>query len=463
MQANNFLDRVKIYVKAGKGGEGCLSFRREKFIAYGGPNGGNGGKGGDIILKAEPNLTTLQELACNPHIEAANGEKGGTYNKTGLNGEDKIVLVPLGTVIKLNGETVADLTKPYQQVIVARGGRGGRGNQSFKTKNNTAPRIAEIGQKGEELTLILELKVLADVGLVGLPNAGKSTFLTAVTAARPKIADYPFTTLNPNLGICQHKNTSFIIADIPGIIEGASEGKGLGHQFLKHIERTRVLVHLVDPSGFEDFTPLQTVKTISDELKSFDKNLAKKPRIIVVNKADLDGAEKVFKQIEKKFAKKYPVLLISAAARKGLNKLLDEIVKTLAQNPIKFEKPKKEKTISLKVEPFFTVVKLDENRFQITGKKAEDFISMTNFSQPQAVQRLWGIFKKVGLEKELLKQGIQDGDIIVACGKEFEWSGAEVSGEVSNLPERLGGYKRRETKQERLAKRRARREEKFDL
>ena len=267
MQANSFIDRVKVYVKAGKGGDGCLSFRREKFIEFGGPNGGSGGRGGDIIFKAEPNITTLQDLAYNPHIEAMNGEKGGTYNKTGLNGKDKIILVPLGTIIKENDNVLADLTKPYEEVIIAKGGRGGRGNQSFKSRFNTAPRIAENGQPGEEKTLILELKVLADVGLVGFPNAGKSTFLTAVSAARPKIAGYPFTTLNPNLGIASHKGKSFVVADIPGIIEGASLGKGLGHQFLKHIERTRVLVHLVDPFGFEDLSAEKSIKVIEKELK----------------------------------------------------------------------------------------------------------------------------------------------------------------------------------------------------
>ena len=288
MQANNFLDKVKIYVKAGKGGDGCLSFRREKFIEFGGPNGGNGGRGGNVYFQAEPNLTTLQELAYNPHIEAQNGEKGGTYNKTGLDGEDKIVLVPLGTVIKQSGNIIADLTLPGQKALIAKGGRGGRGNQSFKTQQNTAPRIAENGQPGEELTLILELKVLADVGLVGFPNAGKSTFLSAVSAARPKIADYPFTTLNPNLGICTHKGKSFVIADIPGIIEGASGGKGLGHQFLKHIERTRVLLHIIDPQGFDNLDALKSVKVIENELKNFDKELYKKPRILVVNKADIE-------------------------------------------------------------------------------------------------------------------------------------------------------------------------------
>lgn len=464
MQANNFLDRVKIYVKAGKGGDGCLSFRREKFIEFGGPNGGNGGRGGDVYLQAEPNLTTLQELAYNPHIEAGNGAKGGTYNKTGEDAEDKIILVPLGTVVRQEGNIIADLTSPGQRALVARGGRGGRGNQSFKTRNNTAPRIAENGQPGEEATLILELKVLADVGLVGFPNAGKSTFLSAVSAARPKVADYPFTTLNPNLGICTHKGKSFIVADIPGIIEGASEGKGLGHQFLKHIERTRVLVHMIDPQGFENMDALKSVKVIEGELKNFSGDLYKKPRILAVNKADLPEAETVFDKIKKKYSK-HSVFLISAAAGKGINKVLDEVVKILAKNPIL--PPKELKAAAGPVvhalEPMFRINRLDEDRVEISGKKIEEFISMTNFSQPEAVSRLRGIFKKIGLEKALLKEGVRDGSVIVACGREFEWNGSEVDEEVSALPDRIGGYKRRATKAERLAKRKARRAAKEGL
>ena len=464
MQANNFLDRVKIYVKAGKGGDGCLSFRREKFIEFGGPNGGNGGRGGDVYLQAEPNLTTLQELAYNPHIEAGNGAKGGTYNKTGEDAEDKIILVPLGTVVRQEGNIIADLTSPGQRALVARGGRGGRGNQSFKTRNNTAPRIAENGQPGEEATLILELKVLADVGLVGFPNAGKSTFLSAVSAARPKVADYPFTTLNPNLGICTHKGKSFIVADIPGIIEGASEGKGLGHQFLKHIERTRVLVHMIDPQGFENMDALKSVKVIEGELKNFSGDLYKKPRILAVNKADLPEAETVFDKIKKKYSK-HSVFLISAAAGKGINKVLDEVVKILAKNPIL--PPKELKAAAGPVvhalEPMFRINRLDDERVEISGKKIEEFISMTNFSQPEAVSRLRGIFKKIGLEKALLKEGVRDGNVIVACGREFEWNGSEVDEEVSALPDRIGGYKRRATKAERLAKRKARRAAKEGL
>lgn len=455
MQSGSFLDRVKIYVTAGKGGDGCLSFRREKFIEFGGPNGGCGGRGGDVILQAEPNLTTLLELAYNPHIEAQNGEKGGTYNKTGRAGEDKIIRVPCGTIVKQDGRVIADLTKPGQQFIVARGGMGGRGNQSFKTRNNTAPHIAENGQPGEEVTLILELKVLADLGLVGFPNAGKSTFLSRISAARPRIADYPFTTLNPNLGITLHKGISFATADIPGIIEGASEGKGLGHQFLKHIERTRVLLHVVDPNGFDGMSAEKSVKVIEAELKAFDKKLFAKPRIIVVNKMDLPEAQKAYETIKKNF-KKHKVMLMSAATGEGVDRILDEVVKILAATPVEQPVIEEKTAATHKVEPIFSIERDENDVIHITGKKVVEFIAMTNFNQPEAVTRLRGIFKKIGLEKALLKYGVEDGDTLIVGGREFEWNG-DFDEEAPNSPEHAG-YKRRETKAERLAKRKARRE-----
>ncbi len=456
MQSGSFLDRVKIYVTAGKGGDGCLSFRREKFIEFGGPNGGCGGRGGDVILRAEPNLTTLLELAYHPHIDAPNGEKGGSYNKTGRAGENRYVYVPCGTIVRtLEGEFLVDMTKPGQEFVVAKGGAGGRGNQSFKTQQNTAPHIAENGLPGEEVTLILELKVLADLGLVGFPNAGKSTFLSRISAARPRIADYAFTTLNPNLGITLHQGVSFATADIPGIIEGASEGKGLGFQFLKHIERTRVLLHLVDPEGFDDLSAEESVKVIEKELKTFNKKLFDKPRIIAVNKADLPSAEKAFKAISKKF-KKHKVMLISAATGEGVKEVLDEVVKILSSTPVEQIAVEEEKPVVHKVEPIFTITRDENDVIHITGKKVEEFIAMTNFTQPEAVTRLKGIFKKIGLEKALLKQGVQDGDLLVVGGKEFEWNG-DFDEEAPLAPEHAG-YKRRETKAERLAKRKARRE-----
>ena len=456
MQSGSFLDRVKIYVTAGKGGDGCLSFRREKFIEFGGPNGGCGGRGGDVILRAEPNLTTLLELAYHPHIDAPNGEKGGSYNKTGRAGENRYVYVPCGTIVRtLEGEFLVDMTKPGQEFVVAKGGAGGRGNQSFKTQQNTAPHIAENGLPGEEVTLILELKVLADLGLVGFPNAGKSTFLSRISAARPRIADYAFTTLNPNLGITLHQGVSFATADIPGIIEGASEGKGLGFQFLKHIERTRVLLHLVDPEGFDDLSAEESVKVIEKELKTFNKKLFDKPRIIAVNKADLPSAEKAFKAISKKF-KKHKVMLISAATGEGVKEVLDEVVKILSSTPVEQIAVEEEKPVVHKVEPIFIISRDENDVIHITGKKVEEFIAMTNFTQPEAVTRLKGIFKKIGLEKALLKQGVQDGDLLVVGGKEFEWNG-DFDEEAPLAPEHAG-YKRRETKAERLAKRKARRE-----
>ena len=456
MQSGSFLDRVKIYVTAGKGGDGCLSFRREKFIEFGGPNGGCGGRGGDVILRAEPNLTTLLELAYHPHIDAPNGEKGGSYNKTGRAGENRYVYVPCGTIVRtLEGEFLVDMTKPGQEFVVAKGGAGGRGNQSFKTQQNTAPHIAENGLPGEEVTLILELKVLADLGLVGFPNAGKSTFLSRISAARPRIADYAFTTLNPNLGITLHQGVSFATADIPGIIEGASEGKGLGFQFLKHIERTRVLLHLVDPEGFDGLSAEESVKVIEKELKTFNKKLFDKPRIIAVNKADLPSAEKVYKALAKK-RKKQKVFLISAATGQGIKEVLDEIVKILSATPVEQIAAEEEKPVVHKVEPIFTITRDENDIIHITGKKVEEFIAMTNFTQPEAVTRLKGIFKKIGLEKALLKQGVQDGDLLIVGGKEFEWNG-DFDEEAPLAPEHAG-YKRRETKAERLAKRKARRE-----
>lgn len=454
MQSGSFLDRVKIYITAGKGGDGCLSFRREKFIEFGGPNGGCGGKGGDIILEADPNLTTLLELAYNPHIEAQNGEKGGTYNKTGRAGEDRIVRVPCGTLVRQDGEILVDLTQPGQQFVAAKGGMGGRGNQSFKTRNNTAPHIAENGQPGEEATLILELKVLADLGLVGFPNAGKSTFLSRISAARPRIADYPFTTLNPNLGVTLHKGISFATADIPGIIEGASEGKGLGHQFLKHIERTRVLLHLVDPDGFDAMSAEESVKVIEKELKAFDKKLAAKPRLLAVNKMDLPSAKKVYETLKKKF-KKQKVFLMSAATGEGVPAVLDEIVKILAVTPVEISQPEEKKAVTHKVDPIFTIERGEDEIIYIKGKKIEEFIAMTNFVQPEAVARLKGIFKKIGLEKALNKLGVRDGDTLVVGGREFEWNG-DWDEEAPTQPQHAG-YKRRATKAERLAKRAARR------
>ena len=289
-----FVDQVKVNVKAGNGGNGIVSFRHEKYVAYGGPFGGDGGKGGDVIFEADPNMITLMDLRYHRKIKATPGENGKTKKMHGANGQDTIVKVPLGTIVKHadTGQIVADLTQPHQQQIVAHGGRGGRGNYHFKSSRNTAPKYAEDGKPGEEFDCIVELRVLADVGLVGFPSVGKSTFLDAVSRAHPEIGDYPFTTRAPNVGVVETKDgRSFILADLPGLIEGASQGKGLGHEFLKHIERCRVILHVIDMGGEEGRDPVQDYKIINDELGSYQMRLLERPQIVVVNKMDLDAAK----------------------------------------------------------------------------------------------------------------------------------------------------------------------------
>lgn len=422
-RSGSFLDRVHIFLKAGEGGDGCMSFRREKYVDRGGPNGGNGGRGGDIYLQADSNMTTLLELAYHPHIEGKRGYHGKGSLKDGLYGEDLYVRVPCGTIVRRGGRVVADLIADGQTYLAAHGGRGGRGNNSFKTQMNTAPQMSEKGEPGEALELDLELKILADVGFVGFPNAGKSTLLAALSAARPKIADYPFTTLNPNLGIVYHKKRSFAAADIPGLIEGAHEGKGLGHQFLKHIERTRVIVHMVDPMGFKDSDPVSSVKIIADELKNFSPKLARKPRIIVVNKCDLPEAQDVYKGVKKAFRTR-KIFLISAATRQGLDALLDEIIKTLDTVPAEKIKPGADRPEVVRhvVEPLFTLERDEEGLIVVGGSTIERKVQMTNFGQPEAVIRLRKYFKTVGLDKALAARGIHEGDSVVIAGREFEWS-----------------------------------------
>ncbi|NLO90387.1 MAG: GTPase ObgE [Elusimicrobia bacterium] len=421
---SGFLDSVKLYLKGGDGGNGCLSFRREKYVPLGGPNGGNGGKGGSVYLLADRNLTTLLELAYHPHRQAERGQHGKGSTKDGPYGEDLVLRVPCGTSVLRNGKLVSDMLEDGQRYLAAKGGAGGRGNTAFKTQANTAPHFAEKGEPGEEVTLRLELKVLADVGLVGFPNAGKSTLLSRISAARPKIADYPFTTLNPNLGIATHKGKSFAAADIPGLIEGAHEGKGLGHKFLKHIERTRVLVHLVDPSGFDRFNAQQSVKVIAAELKKFSPKLALKPRIIAVNKADLPQAAEAYAKIKKTCLGK-KVFLISAFTGDGVDKLLDEVIRELNSAPI--EKPAEPQAPAIArhyMEPLFTVERTPAGLLAVKGREVDRLVLTTNFDHPEGVIRLRNIFRKIGLNKALAKHGVQDGDTVVIAGREFDWSDA---------------------------------------
>ncbi len=322
-----FIDKAKIYVKAGDGGNGCVAFHREKFVPMGGPSGGDGGKGGDVIIVADSHLQTLMDFKYKKHYKAQKGQHGQGGNKKGKDGEDLIIKVPVGTVVKdaQTGEVLADLVEDGQSVVVAKGGKGGKGNAAFKTSTNQAPMTAEPGEKGEEKWIELELKLLADVGIIGFPNTGKSTLISILSKAKPKIADYPFTTLTPVLGVLQlDVNDFLILADIPGLIEGASEGLGLGHEFLRHIERTKFLIHLIDVSDFRERDPIEAFNIINKELENYSPNLVKKPQIVVANKIDALSDKSLIENLEKYFTQKgYPFVAVSLITKEGVDKLIN--------------------------------------------------------------------------------------------------------------------------------------------
>ena len=324
-----FIDKAKIFVKGGDGGRGCVAFRREKFVPFGGPAGGNGGKGGNVIIQADERLQTLMDYKYKRHYKAKNGQPGSGSNKHGKSAEDLILKVPVGTVIKdaNTGEIIADLTKHGQSVIVAKGGKGGRGNTAFKSPTNQTPDFAEEGEKGEEKWIELELKLLADVGIIGFPNAGKSTLISTLSHAKPKIADYPFTTLTPVLGVLQLDiGDSITLADIPGLIEGASQGAGLGHEFLRHIERTKFLIHMIDISDFTDKDPIEAFNLINKELSNYSPKLLEKPQIVVGNKIDILSDKSLIKKLEDYFSEKgYPFIPVSLATKEGVDELINKI------------------------------------------------------------------------------------------------------------------------------------------
>jgi GTP-binding protein len=401
-----FVDYARVAVRGGRGGDGCVSFRREKYVDRGGPDGGNGGRGGDVFLRCDLQMKSLLDLTYSPHLHADDGKNGQGSNKVGRGGEDKYVNVPAGTLVFRGDHLMADLKTPGETVLVAQGGRGGRGNAAFKSHKNTAPMLSERGEPGESFKLDLELKVLADIGLIGFPNAGKSTLLSRLTSARPKIANYPFTTLNPNLGILDWHGTRMMIADIPGLIEGAHEGKGLGHDFLRHIERTRMVFHLVDLNGFDGHEPEDCVKIVNQELKLHSEKLVKKPMALVVNKLDVDPETKVVKALQKKF-KKLNVFGISAVTGEGIDTLLAYATKTLAQ-PEDQEIPTTE-PLRFVVETEYQVSH-DDDTYVVKGTKVERLAAMTNFDQVEGLKRFQNILKKMGVEKELARKGAQPGD-----------------------------------------------------
>ena len=419
-----FVDEVVLKVKAGDGGNGCTSFRREKYVPMGGPNGGNGGKGSSIIFKVDKGLHTLLDLKYQKEIKGKKGENGKGSNKFGAMAEDIYVKVPLGTVIKDTdtGLIIADLTKENDEVVVAKGGRGGRGNAAFKTHANTAPNFSENGEPGEEKTLKIELKMLADVGLVGLPSVGKSTFLSKISAAKPKIGAYHFTTLSPNLGMVKTKdNRSYVVADLPGLIEGASNGVGLGDKFLRHIERTRIIVHIVDMSGIEG-DPYDNYLVIRNELNSYSEKLTKKEEIIVANKMDMPDSEKNLKEFKKKIKK--DVYEISAINNTGIDDLLIVIANKLDE--INTEDLYTEDEIEshilykFKEEQPFTITKEDDI-YVIHSDRIEKLFKMTKFTD-EGVRRFSNKLRRMGVDEELRKMGIQEGDLVRIDNYEFEYT-----------------------------------------
>ncbi|MBQ3430021.1 GTPase ObgE [Candidatus Saccharibacteria bacterium] len=418
-----FVDTAKVSLKAGKGGDGAVSFRREIYIPKGGPDGGDGGRGGSIIFRADKDTNTLLDFRYNPELKAEDGKNGSGTRSAGRSGKDLIVEVPIGTVVKKAGKVIADLTRDREEAVIARGGSGGFGNAHFKSSTRQAPLIAEVGEPGEEFEAELELKLLADVGLVGLPNAGKSTFLSVVSNARPEIADYPFTTITPNLGVATIDGKDLLIADIPGLIEGASEGKGLGNVFLRHVDRTAVLLHLIDvynPDAGEAYA------TIRNELNKYS-DLKSRPEIVALTKCE--GLDKEILEMQKSsILSKNPsakVFFISSSAHQGLDELLREL-KNIIKNKKIIKKDifdnKDLKVIKLSDEDYkdtFKVTKLDDGRFLVEGEKIEKFARRTDLNNYASLNRLRDIMKKLGIRAELTSLGAEPSSIISIADKDF--------------------------------------------
>ncbi len=416
-----FFDEARIYVKAGDGGNGAVAFRREKFVPRGGPSGGSGGDGGHVILEVDPQLNTLAHFQKQVHFKAARGAHGKGKNQTGARGEDAVVYVPPGTVVRdaETGDLLGDLTEPSQRIVVARGGQGGRGNASFATATRQAPRLAERGTLGEERWLRLELKLLADVGLIGMPNAGKSTLLAVVSAARPKIADYPFTTLQPNLGVVTvDEEYDFVLADLPGLIEGAHAGAGLGHQFLRHVERTRLLAHMLD--GADD-DPLAHFDQINEELRLFNPGLADRPQIVVLNKMDLPGARQQWPVVQAAIgAKGLPAYAISAVTGEGVHELMAQVGHMLSRLPRPEPLADEVPVFRLDERPEFTV-KWEGDSWRVRGERVERLAAQTMWEYHDAVQRAGRILEAMGVIDALREAGVQPEDTVRIGDVELEW------------------------------------------
>ncbi|MFZ5988491.1 MAG: GTPase ObgE [Bacillota bacterium] len=421
-----FIDSARIFIKAGDGGNGAVSFHREKYIAKGGPDGGDGGKGGDVIFVVDEGLRTLQDFRYKRHYKAEGGQNGGGSNCSGRGGEDLIIKVPPGTIVKdeETGRIVADLVKVGEETIIAKGGKGGAGNQHFATPTRQVPNFAKAGDPGEEFWAILELKLLADVGLVGFPNVGKSTILSMVTAAQPKIANYHFTTIDPNLGVVSlDVGNSFVLADIPGIIEGAHEGVGLGHEFLKHVERTKLLIHVVDVSGSEGRDPVSDFEIINEELKQYNPVLFERPQIVAANKMDITGAEVNLEKFKEAVeAKGYKVFPVSAGTNKGLRELMYYVGERLKElpNTILANDQEEEAVYTAKEEEAFEIHKEDD-AYVVEGNWVRKLVASTNFDNYESLQYFQRSIKRKGVVDALEDMGINEGDLVKMYDLEFEY------------------------------------------
>lgn len=425
-----FIDQVKIYVKGGDGGNGMVAFRREKYVPKGGPAGGDGGKGANVVFRVDEGLRTLMDFRYKRHFKADRGQHGMSKNQHGKNAEDMIVKVPPGTIVTDadTGELIADLTMDGQTAIIARGGRGGRGNSRFASPANPAPEIAENGEPGKERNIQLELKVLADVGLVGFPSVGKSTLLSVVSSARPKIAEYHFTTIVPNLGVVETEdNRSFVMADLPGLIEGAHQGVGLGHQFLRHIERTRVIVHVIDMSGLEGRDPYDDYLTINQELKEYNLRLTERPQVVVANKMDIPQSEENLAKFKEQVGDEVQIFPISAVTRQGLRDLLftvADLVETTPEFPLHDEEEDKPLRVLYKYqkeEPTFEITRESDGTFVVKGEELEKLFKMTNFEREESIRRFARQMRGMGIDEALRERGAKNGDIVKISEYEFEF------------------------------------------
>lgn len=426
-----FVDQTKIYVKAGDGGDGMVAFRREKYVPNGGPAGGDGGKGANVVFEVNEGLRTLMDFRYQRHFKAPRGEHGMSKNMHGANSKDMIVKVPPGTVVidADTQEVIADLVENGQRAVIAKGGRGGRGNSRFATPSNPAPELSENGEPGQERDVVLELKLLADVGLVGFPSVGKSTLLSVVSAAKPKIADYHFTTIVPNLGMVETgDNRSFVMADLPGLIEGAHAGVGLGHQFLRHIERTRVIVHVIDMAALEGRDPFEDYLTINKELKEYNLRLTERPQIIVANKMDMPEAEENLQKFKDQLQEDYPIFPISALTRKGLRELLFAVADKIEETPEFPLEHMEEETgvhrVLYKHEAdaeAFKITRDSDGSFVVSGQKVEKLFKMTDFLREESVRRFARQLRGLGVDDALRAKGAKDGDIVKLLEFEFEF------------------------------------------